>query len=213
MPIDRSSSRSSAMRCSAERPRRPNASRSPRTSRTCLSRVTRPSAEPRGDCSTSPVWHGSSAAAADRRIAGDSTAVGGVERIDLSADRRASAMPVQPESTAGPNAVLVRAQPDRGRLDPQRHVLGDQRDVRDPRRPDSSATARMRASLVSARKPGRQHEMVGMVQLDLQRAAVVVDRDRRVQPAVLDPQLVEQPQRLAGRTSRAPGGGACPPAR
>ena len=62
MPIDSSSSRSSAMRCSAERPRRPNASRSPRTSRTVLSGCSRPSAEPFDDCSTRPVWHGSSAA-------------------------------------------------------------------------------------------------------------------------------------------------------
>ena len=41
-----SSSRSSAIRCSALRPRRPNASRSPRTSRTDLSGSTRPSALP-----------------------------------------------------------------------------------------------------------------------------------------------------------------------
>ena len=63
IPISGSSSRSSAIRCSADRPCRPNASLSPRTSRTCLSGVTRPSAEPREDSSTSPVWVGSSAAA------------------------------------------------------------------------------------------------------------------------------------------------------
>ena len=63
MPISGSSSRSSATRCSADRPCSPNASRSPRTSRTCLSGVTRPSADPREDSSTSPVCGGSSAAA------------------------------------------------------------------------------------------------------------------------------------------------------
>ena len=45
---------------------------------------------------------------------------------------------------------------------------------------------------------GRQHRRVGVVELDPHRAAVVVDRQRQVQPTVLDPQVVEDPQRLPG---------------
>ena len=37
-----------------------------------------------------------------------------------------------------------------------------------------------------------------MVELDVQRAAVVADRHRRVEPAVGHPQVVEDPQRLPG---------------
>ena len=44
----------------------------------------------------------------------------------------------------------------------------------------------------------RQHRRVGVVELDPHGAAGVVDRHRLVEPAVLDAQLVEQPQRLAG---------------
>jgi hypothetical protein len=40
-----------------------------------------------------------------------------------------------------------------------------------------------------------------VVQLDPERAAEVADRDRRVEPAVPDPELVEQPQRLAGEVA------------
>ncbi len=44
----------------------------------------------------------------------------------------------------------------------------------------------------------RQHRLVGVVQLHPQRAALVVDGQRLVQPAVLDPQVVQDPQRVAG---------------
>ena len=49
---------------------------------------------------------------------------------------------------------------------------------------------------------GRQHRRVGVVELDAQGAAAVADRDRLVQPAVGDPQVVEQPQRLAGEVAQ-----------
>ena len=52
----------------------------------------------------------------------------------------------------------------------------------------------------SDRRPeaGRQHRRVGVVELDPHGAADVAHRHRLVQPAVLDPQVVEQPQRLPG---------------
>ena len=61
-----------------------------------------------------------------------------------------------------------------------------------------SATDRIRVSLESLRKPCGSTPGIGVVQLDLQRAAGVVRRHRLIEPAVLDPQLVEHPQRLAG---------------
>ena len=42
---------------------------------------------------------------------------------------------------------------------------------------------------------------VGVVELDPQRAALVADRDRAVEPAVLHPQLVEAAQRRAGEVA------------
>ena len=120
-------------------------------------------------------------------------------------------MPVQPASTASVHPVLVGVQAHRRGLDPQRHVLGDQADVaalgaqvqRDDHDP---------AVVAVVAEAGRQHRRVAVVELDVQRAAVLTDRHRRVQPAVRDPQVVEDAQRPAGRTSRAPGGCACPPA-
>ena len=83
-------SRSIAMRCSAERPCRPKTSRSPRTTRTCLSGVTRPSAEEPPPSSRSPVWHGSSRASS-------TSATPSANREDTSSGVAAtSAVPVQP---------------------------------------------------------------------------------------------------------------------
>ena len=42
----------------------------------------------------------------------------------------------------------------------------------------------MRVSLSPSRKPGRQQRRVGVVELDPERAALVADRDRLVEPAV-----------------------------
>ena len=65
-----------------------------------------------------------------------------------------------------------------------------------------SATARMRESLLSTRKPAGSVDRSRVVQLDAQRAAVVADRHRRVEPAVLDAQLVEHAQRLPGEPAQ-----------
>ena len=54
----------------------------------------------------------------------------------------------------------------------------------------------IRLSLLSLRKPGRQRRRVAVVELDVQRAAVLADGDRGVEPAVRDPEVVEHAQRL-----------------
>ena len=106
-------------------------------------------------------------------------------------------MPVQPESTAGCTWYSSAARPDRRGLDAQRHVLGDERDV-------ASLGGEVQrdgqdARVVAAEpEAGRQPGQVGVVELDVQAAAVVADRHRGVQPAVPHPQVVEHPQRLPG---------------
>ena len=41
-----------------------------------------------------------------------------------------------------------------------------------------------------------------MIELHLERAVVGADRNRLIQPSVLDPQIVEHPKRLAGKPSQ-----------
>ena len=60
-----------------------------------------------------------------------------------------------------------------------------------------SATTMIRLSLLSLRKPAGSTG-VAVVELDVQRPAVVPDRHRRVEPPVRDPQVVEDAQRLPG---------------
>ncbi len=87
--------------------------------------------------------------------------------------------------------------PDRGRLHPQRHVLGDERDVGALRRQGERDRQDPRVVAVGP-ESRRQHRMVGVVQLDAYGAAGVVDRDRRVEPTVRDSQFVEPAERGAG---------------
>ena len=56
-------------------------------------------------------------------------------------------------------------------------------------------------SLSPRRKPAGSDVGVGVVELDPQGAAVVADGHRLVEPTVLDPQVVEQAQRLAGEVA------------
>ena len=105
------------------------------------------------------------------------------------------------ESAIGLGAVLLGVQADRRGLDPQRQVLGDQRDVvalvgqvaRDGQDP---------GVVVAEPEARRQRVGVGVVELDAQRAALVADRHRLVEPAVRDPQLVEHPQRGPGEVAQ-----------
>jgi hypothetical protein len=92
-------------------------------------------------------------------------------------------------------AVLLGVEPDRGRLDPHRQVLADDRDVEALRREvlrhreDSSV-------VVPQPEPRRQDDRVGVVQLDPQRPTIDAYRHRTVEATLLDPQVVEHAQRL-----------------
>jgi hypothetical protein len=146
MPMSESSSRSSATRCSAERPRMPNASRSPRTSFTRLSGVTRPRALPRSDSRTRPVWQGRSPAPS--RSATPSS---------YSASRSppgtsSSAMPVNPVSTASSARYSCAGRPTEDALT----RIGRSLETSVTSWPSArrfSATARIRVSLSPSRKP------------------------------------------------------------
>ncbi len=100
-------------------------------------------------------------------------------------------------------AVLLGEQAHRGRLDPQREVLGDDGDVvalglevaGDRQDPGVGLAA---ADPVA----GRQYRGVRVVELDPDGAAELADRDRLVQAPEPDPEVVEQPQRLAGEVAQ-----------
>ncbi len=52
-----------------------------------------------------------------------------------------------------------------------------------------------------SRKPGGQYLGIAVIELDVQGSALVIDRDRLVQPAVLDAQVVQVTQRGAGEVA------------
>ena len=177
------------MRCSAERPCRPKTSRSPRTTRTCLSGVTRPSADEPPPSSRSPVWHGSSRASS-------TSVTPSAKREDTSSGVAAtSAVPVQPVvvtswpwySSAGrpTDAALTRSGMS---LVTRVTGVGLGREVE--RAGEDPGVVLRRA------EPGRQHRRVGVVELDPQRPALRRHGDRLVETAVTDAEVVEQTQCL-----------------
>ena len=97
-------------------------------------------------------------------------------------------------------ARLFGAQPDGGRLDAHRQVLGDQGDVVTlvGQVAGDGQDARV---VVAEPETGRQRGRVGVVQLHPQRAADLTDRERSIQGSVLDPQVVEETQRGAGEVA------------
>ena len=145
MPISGSSSRSRATRCSALRPRRPNASRSPRTSWTDLSGRTRPSALPLAEMSTSPVWQGRSRAASRSKVP-ERTAPRLRQRTGQAPPSRSSRVDGQLR------AVLLRGQADRRGLTRSGRSLLT-RTTLSPSAARLRATDRMRESLSPSRNP------------------------------------------------------------
>jgi len=93
--------------------------------------------------------------------------------------------------------VLLGGQADRGGLDAQRQILGDQHDltplgrVVDRHRQDARV-------VVAQPEPGRQRVGVRVIQLDAHRPVGVVDRDGVVEAPVPHPQVVEEAQHHAG---------------
>ena len=194
MPTSGSRSRSRAMRCSALRPCRPNASRSPADEPDLLVGADPPqTASPRREQDETGVA---------RQLGGagvlDATAV--VELVELLGGD----LELLHAGPAGVDALLVavllRLEAARRRLDPHREVLGHDRDV--GALVGEVAGHREDARVVVAEpEAGGQRRGVGVVELDAQRAAVGADGDRLVEPTLADPQVVEQPQGLPGEVA------------
>ena len=87
------------MRCSAERPCSPKASRSPRTSFTRLSALTRPNAAVPAPTSRNPVWHGSSATQSNSVPATSTDPSRNSASTTPQEPTSTSARPVQPDGT------------------------------------------------------------------------------------------------------------------
>src|SRR5665647_1090678 len=153
IPTSSSSSRSIAIRCSALRPCTPKTSWSPRTRRRCLSTVTRASAEPREECSTTPVWQSSGPTSWPVRSTSARSTRSFCQSAAICASLRwISVIPVQPESMASSARYSSAARPQADALIRSGRSL----ETSVTSLPSSArflATARMRVSLSPSRKP------------------------------------------------------------
>jgi hypothetical protein len=97
--------------------------------------------------------------------------------------------------------VFVGSQTDRACLDPQRNVLADQRDVLALGREVGRAGEDARVVGLGP-EAQRQHRRVAVIQFNLERTALRANRNRLIQPSVVQPQIVEHPQRLPGEPAQ-----------
>ena len=97
--------------------------------------------------------------------------------------------------------VLVGRQPDRAGLDAQRNVLADQRDVLAFGGEIGRAGQYSRIVAVGPKARG-QHGRVAVIEFDVQRAALGANGNRLIQPTVLEAEIVEQSQCLAGEPAQ-----------
>ena len=194
------------MCCSAERPRRSNIAWSGRTRCRRLSACTRASADCEPECNATPVWHGRSRASAR------STTPVLVELVD----HRSPDVELDEAGPAGVGgelvAVLVGLEADHSRLQPQREVLGDHHHV-------AAVAAEAERDGEDAVVVGvgaerlRQRREILVVELDAERAALVVHRHRLDERSVPGAEVLEQAERPRVPPTPARDGAASPPAR
>ena len=97
--------------------------------------------------------------------------------------------------------VLVGGQADRAGLDPQRNVLAHQR--HSLAFGGEVGGARQDPGVVGAgAEAARQNRGIGVIEFDVQRPALRPNGNRLIQSTVLETQIVEQPQRLAGEPAQ-----------
>ena len=180
------------MRCSAERPRTSNSVRSLRARCTALSSWTRPSADWLPACRTTPVLHGRS------RASPRSTTWSSNRASMVGPSTSSSSMPVQLLSLASSLRYSSASRPTIDALSRSGRSLVTTVTWR-PSAAMLRATARMRWSLRLAAQRRREPRHLGVVHLDPQGAAGLVRRHRPQQRAVREAQVLEHPQRLAGR--------------
>ena len=188
MPTCSSSRMSIAMCCSAERPRRSNMAWSGRTRCSRLSACTRASADCEPECNATPAWHGRS-----RRLGEVDDAL-----VVQLVDHRSPGLELDEAGPAGVGgelvAVLVGLEADHPRLQPQREVLADHHDV-------AAVAAEAERDGEDAVVVGvggqrlRQRREILVVELDAERAALVVHRHRLDERSVPVPQVLEQAER------------------
>ncbi len=97
--------------------------------------------------------------------------------------------------------VLVGEQAHRARFDAQRNVLADQRDSL-ALGGEVGGTAQDAGVVGVGAETGRQHAGVAVVELDVQRTALCPNRNGLIEPSMLDAEIVEQAQRLAGEPAQ-----------
>ena len=138
-----------------------------------------------------PVWHGRSRASLEVDL------TLGEQRVDLLGGdvELGHARPAGGDDVLG--VVFVGGQADRAGLDPQRNVLAHQGDSLALGGEVRRAGQDPRVVAVGA-EAGGQHRRVAVVELDLQRAALRADRNRLIEPAVFEPQIVEHAECLPG---------------
>ena len=125
----------------------------------------------------------------------------GVEGVSVCEPTSSSAMPVQPTSTGAPGSYSSASRPTADALTRIGRSLLTTVTCR-PSAARLRATERMRVSLSPSRKPDGEHAGVDVVEFDPERAPGVPDRERGVEPPVLDAQVVEQAQGLAGEIAQ-----------
>ena len=99
------------------------------------------------------------------------------------------------------SVILVGSQTHRSGLDPQRGVLGHQRHILALGAKVQRASQDSRIIGVGA-EARRQDCRIGVVELYLDGATEIPDRDLLIEPAVLEAEVVEHPQRLAGEPAQ-----------
>ena len=123
-----------------------------------------------------------------------------VELVELLDGTSSSAMPVQPESTPCSARYSSASRPHADALT----RIGRSLETIVTSQPSSARFLRHGEDagvVVAQAESSRQRGGVGVVELDPQRAAVGADGDRPVESALADPQVVEQPQGLAGEVA------------
>src|SRR3984957_15353086 len=123
--------------------------------------------------------------------------------VGLGNTQLGHAGPARVNRQLGP--VLLRVQPDRRRLDSQRQVLADKDHV--VALVGEGASYREDARVVVPEpEPGREDLRVEVVELYAGGAAEVADLNLGVQAAVLEPEVIEVPEGLAGEVAQLRGG-------
>ena len=190
MPTDSSSSRSSATRCSADRP-----AEAEHLAVTAHQLHPLVGVHPAQRVRVAAEQPNSGVA---RQIPGrlEVDLAVGEQRVDLLGGHVDLGHPGPARGDDVLRAVFVGGQADRAGLDAQRNILAHQRDSL-AFGSEVGRTGQDAGVVGIGTEPGGQHLRVAVVELDMQRAALGPHGNGLIQPAVFESQIVEHAQRLA----------------